>query len=963
MVIMVNKKNILKKIILLSIIILISTNVSAWYSQDHYNRQQITITNPYNEDFINYPILIKLTNNNFNYNNIQNPDGNDILIVDPTDTYDLNFFIEDWNNTDNNSYIWINIPLIEKNTNTTIYMYYNSDQNTTQYENTVFNSNYKAVHTLRYDPSGSAPQELDSTTNNLDGTSAGSMTSGDLINGEIGKGLEFDGTDDRINQGHAAAMNVGDSFTIMLWGAPETSGGGIGFSKRDQTSSVFWELGLNNTDKAHFRIKANSDVTIGGASSITNQGYIMLTGMYDGINMYLYENGQQSGTSALTGNPDNSEDLEIGWRGYTGADDPWQGNIDHIYLYDTNKSPNEIAFDYNTISQQVITLQTEENQTDANFTYSETNPGGLDPENGITSLTYNFYDASTCPNCTILTWQWDQNGSNISTDQNISRTWTTQGDYNITLTITNDLSETLSYSETIQIRQYPQNVTCTNITGTKYVNEDINLTCTSDNVNDTIYYNIYSQDDTEIRYDNNTSLTYTLQNKDFYDYLDYNANACNSYNLCKQSTTQTITDIGKKINYYLTNSITGTTITNAKIDFNGLVSKYYNTTTIIPIEDLLTRANKTYNYDINITHDYYQNYIYTIDLNEETTDQNIQLEPNQITLTFSTQTDGTLSYSTGGFDFNQTTITNVQTGLPQERIYITFNNNKQEYQYDNTWETHIDENIHIITETTTEGIIRIKDLTGGFIEDATVKIYKLNTDTNKFELINQKFTDAEGKITFESIEEHILKIEVLKNTYTPEIKIVRAKDYIDTFNEITIILEKGDIVLQDGIFITTTAPNQVALNTEVKIIAIATTSYEICFTYYENDIEQEEVCSTTNTTAYDLNITSYTTEYKVEVKIDQEIINTFIWNANDEINTQEFIIETKTDETERQEQFILIFIALVFTAIIIEYFTLKGLHAFFIGSILLSITNILFLPIGIIGIIYYISEMLKTYWS
>jgi hypothetical protein len=70
------------------------------------------------------------------------------------------------------------------------------------------------------DPSGTAPQVIDSTSNSNDGTSAGSMTSGDLVDGEIGKAqsmLEITAWD-RDPNGPYKANVIGDLVRDKLSG-------------------------------------------------------------------------------------------------------------------------------------------------------------------------------------------------------------------------------------------------------------------------------------------------------------------------------------------------------------------------------------------------------------------------------------------------------------------------------------------------------------------------------------------------------------------------------------------------------------------------------------------------------------------------------------------------------------------------------------------------------------------------
>lgn len=82
------------------------------------------------------------------------------------------------------------------------------------------------------DPSGSAPQVLDWKTETYLGTSGGSMTSGDLVAGQVGQALEFDGSNDRItvpsNAAYSDTIGTWEALfrTDGTWGTAGGSGGG-----------------------------------------------------------------------------------------------------------------------------------------------------------------------------------------------------------------------------------------------------------------------------------------------------------------------------------------------------------------------------------------------------------------------------------------------------------------------------------------------------------------------------------------------------------------------------------------------------------------------------------------------------------------------------------------------------------------------------------------------------------------
>jgi hypothetical protein len=124
-------------------------------------------------------------------------------------------FVTDNNPANGTAEIHVKVTSVSASVDTTIYVWWNTAGTDSQpaasdtygSEN-VWDSNYKLVLHMSQDPSGSAPQILDSTSNGYDATSRGSMTSGDLVDAAVGKGLDFDGTDDDLRV-TAAGTNVG----------------------------------------------------------------------------------------------------------------------------------------------------------------------------------------------------------------------------------------------------------------------------------------------------------------------------------------------------------------------------------------------------------------------------------------------------------------------------------------------------------------------------------------------------------------------------------------------------------------------------------------------------------------------------------------------------------------------------------------------------------------------------------
>ncbi len=107
--------------------------------------------------------------------------------------------------------IHVKVPSISSSADTDLTLYWDStqDDNTTYIgesggtvAQSVWDSDFDIVNHFAQDPSSVAPQLLDSTSNNNDGTTVGSMTSANLVDADdVGKVIEFDGSDDYVDFG------------------------------------------------------------------------------------------------------------------------------------------------------------------------------------------------------------------------------------------------------------------------------------------------------------------------------------------------------------------------------------------------------------------------------------------------------------------------------------------------------------------------------------------------------------------------------------------------------------------------------------------------------------------------------------------------------------------------------------------------------------------------------------------
>jgi len=186
-----------------------------WYSCSWSSRKNITIDKSrVSGSHSDFPVLISLGSDPDLAANAR-PDGFDILFT-TTDGTKLPHEIETYTSASGALVAWVKVPAVTSSANTTIIMYYGYAGSPNQQDkNGVWDANYNAVWHLTEDPSGAAPQMLDSTSNAYHGTSAGTMTTSDQVTAKVNGGLDFDGSDDYLSTNYV--QNGVTAYTIEAW--------------------------------------------------------------------------------------------------------------------------------------------------------------------------------------------------------------------------------------------------------------------------------------------------------------------------------------------------------------------------------------------------------------------------------------------------------------------------------------------------------------------------------------------------------------------------------------------------------------------------------------------------------------------------------------------------------------------------------------------------------------------------
>jgi len=322
---------------------------------------------------LKFPVLIRLTDTNFTFS--QAKAGGADIRFSKTDGKDLPYEIERWvDGTGNNdtAELWVLIDTVYGNNSTqSIKMYWgNTNAVNASKPSDVFPiiENFTAVWHLNENPAGGTGSIKDRTSNGNNGTQGGNMDAADLVNGRIGKGIDFDGSDDYINVGSGPSIANLNIVSVSGWVYLRGWGGSSYGRLLSKTASTARGLSflVSNTATGGFNTfgflrqrSADSSDARAVDSSISLNGWIHLAAVSNGTNAepLLYVNGapvgsykwQTLGTSAFLN--ENSEPLLLGNR-YNAPtfsyDRPFHGIIDELRIYSNIRSANWIKLDHAT---------------------------------------------------------------------------------------------------------------------------------------------------------------------------------------------------------------------------------------------------------------------------------------------------------------------------------------------------------------------------------------------------------------------------------------------------------------------------------------------------------------------------------------------------------------------------------------------------------------------------------------
>lgn len=287
----------------------------AWYDSNWLYRIKITVDNTkVDADLTDFPVYVDLSDLGTDFHTNVKSDGGDIRITKSDGTTEVaREIVAIATGSETGEMHFQADGTLSSSTDTDYYIYYGNSgasepaSSATYGSENTWDANYLVVYHLQEDPSGTAPQMVDSTSNSNDGTSAGSMTSGDSVAGKLagGNALDFDGSDDDIRSGSNLGITGTGSRTISCWvNLNSTPADADPIVSMGTTNYFNLVTGLGGDGNWGIRTGTSAppanDLPSSSSSSSDIGTYVYLAGTYDGTTSRLRRNGSQIATGSRT---------------------------------------------------------------------------------------------------------------------------------------------------------------------------------------------------------------------------------------------------------------------------------------------------------------------------------------------------------------------------------------------------------------------------------------------------------------------------------------------------------------------------------------------------------------------------------------------------------------------------------------------------------------------------------------
>lgn len=325
-------------------------------------------------DLVDFPLLVSLTDPDLksvtNGGYVNNVNGYDI-VFSGTANAQLDHQLESYDPATGKLVAWVRLPILYTNVNTELNISCGNSTVTSDLSTeNVWNSSYEAVWHMADNPTNS---ELNDAAGSFNGQSHGNMTNSDLVEGQIGLAIDFDGNNDYFSIQNKKYNSSGaiPEITVSSWIKTNFSNGSwsSNWSLLDFDRSEYFNFYVHGQGKASFSTRGSgnsgnsgiNDLHGGQNGQINDGNWHYMVGVYDGTSKYIYIDGVLVITSS---DPHNGANLGSGTTRYGIIGDGseascyngsrnntyYSGKIDELRLHNQAVSAGWIATEYNNQS-------------------------------------------------------------------------------------------------------------------------------------------------------------------------------------------------------------------------------------------------------------------------------------------------------------------------------------------------------------------------------------------------------------------------------------------------------------------------------------------------------------------------------------------------------------------------------------------------------------------------------------
>jgi hypothetical protein len=302
-----------------------------------------------------FPLMVKLTDTDLK--TYARSDGYDILFTSADAETKLDHEIERFVPSTGELIAWVRIPELSATQNNVIYMYFGHAAAPDQSNSDgVWDDNFVGVWHMGEFSLALVDEFKDSSIYNNHGRGGSGIFNyiPVRVDGKIGKGQRFDGTDDHINCGVDPSLNIiGSEITLQAWinfPGYDLPGEFQGIMAHDGWDAGY-RMGFRFTGNHPYFHLPEDESWLGASQEVSLDTWVHLVGVYDGSSMKIYIDGVKDANEQTKSNNVELSANEF-WIGHgdNSVAAPWSypfdGMIDEVRVSDTARSEDWIETEY-----------------------------------------------------------------------------------------------------------------------------------------------------------------------------------------------------------------------------------------------------------------------------------------------------------------------------------------------------------------------------------------------------------------------------------------------------------------------------------------------------------------------------------------------------------------------------------------------------------------------------------------